>query len=798
MSVKEYPLIRFIIGFVAGIILQLFIQINFLLLSVLIVVSIALFFILKKILSNRSKPYNYISLYISFIFLGLLVAELNSNPFQSQIAHYQKEKDSKLYAEVLSVELVRDYEIEFKARIDSIIMNDSVFNKKEFVICKLRTDSVHRFNFYEKINPGNKVFLTGTFQKGRDARNPGEFNYHNYLTSNSISGIFITYPTDSVKILDSSKNYFKSILFSIRKSIDSIIKGLHKPETAALLKGLILADRSEIAYETKTEFINSGVIHVLAVSGLHVGYILLIVVFIFGRFGVFTKALLTIISLLFFMLLTGASPSVTRATIMSIVIIIAFLTNRSTNLINSISLAALLILLINPDEIFNPGFQLSFSAVLSIAIIYPIFQKYIYRLKTKYKIIEYVLLFAAVSLSAQLGTLPFTLAYFNKLSVIALFANLIVIPSIGVILAIGIITILTGYISFYVAVFFAAANDLLTSLLLDIIRFAGKLEISFLWIRNYSLYDSIVYYGFLIVILLTFYYSKKVWIGFTVTTIALASIFIYSSLDDTHLFEKNKLNILMLDVGQGDAFLIQFPNGKTALIDAGEANPFIDNGERVIIPILDYLGINKIDYGFISHLDLDHYGGFVSLLYNDRINEIYRPLPDSTAKSLRLEKYLSKKNIKTNHYEKKVIDVGNSKIYVLNDPNSPEYKKFSSNDKSGVIKIVYGENSFLFVGDCEYPAEYYLASNFSHILDSDVLKVGHHGSETGSSEAFLNLVSPKFALISAGFKNKFGHPSELVLDNLSKLNSKILRTDLSGAVLLRSDGKKIDLINWKN
>lgn len=795
---KEYPLVKLIIGFISGIILSLFLQGEFWLLISLLILLIILSVSLKVLIKNSISNYYNIPLYISYIILGLLIAELHSDEYKSELANFYKEKDSKLYAEVVSIELARDYEIEFKVKIDSIIINNSIFNQEELLICKLRTDSLHRKAFYDEINPGNKVYLTGIFQKGREDRNPGEFNYHNYLSTKNIAGIFTIYASDSVNITGKSKNHFRSSLFAVRKSIDSIIKDLHKPETAGLIKGLVLADRSEINYETKTEFINSGVIHVLAVSGLHVGYILIIVVFIFGRFGVYTRASLTIIALLFFMLLTGASPSVTRATIMSIVIIIAFLTNRSTNIINSIALAAIIILIIDPNELFNPGFQLSFSAVLSIGIIYPIIQRSVYKFRIKHKWIEYIVLFAAVSLSAQIGTLPFTLAYFSKLSIIALLTNLIVIPSIGVILAIGIITIITGYFSYFIAGIFASANDLLTYLLTSIISFAGKLEISFLWIRDYSLYDSIIYYCFLIIFIMTLYYSKKVWIKLIVFILAFTSILIYSTFDDKNLFEKNKLNILMIDVGQGDSFLIQFPNGKTALVDAGEANPFIDNGERVIIPLLDYLGIDKIDYGFISHLDLDHYGGFVSLMHHDRIKEVYRPLPDSSLKSLRLEKYFEKKKIKTNYYERKIIEVGNTNIYVLNDPHSFQYKNFSSNDKSGVLKIVYGDNSFLFVGDCEFPAEYYLATNFSRILDSDVLKVGHHGSATGSSEAFLNIVTPEYALISAGLKNKFNHPSERVLNSLAKNNSKILRTDHSGAILLQSDGKEIKEINWKN
>ncbi|MDY0082506.1 MAG: DNA internalization-related competence protein ComEC/Rec2 [Ignavibacteriaceae bacterium] len=795
---KDYPIIKFAAGFIVGIILHLFINVESWFLILLIISFILIYLLSKKYLESSFNFISLIFLYSSYIVTGLLVAQLQSNKFTSEFEKYYKEKNSRLYGEVISVELEKEYEIEFKVLIDSLYLPDSLFTCKELLICKIRTDSLDRKIFYGKINPGNKIYLTGTYQKGREDRNPGEFNYHKYLKSKNISGIFTVYDSDSIKIVNESKNYFKSFLFSIRKSIDSKIKELHNPETAGLLRGLILADRSEISFETKTEFINTGVIHVLAVSGLHVGYILIIVVFAFGRFGIYTRASLTILALLFFMMLTGASPSVTRATIMSIILIIAFVTNRSTNLLNSVSLAAIIILLFNPYELFNPGFQLSFSAVISIAVIYPVFQKSINNLIIKFNWVKKILLFTVVSLSAQIGTLPFTLAYFSKLSVIAVLTNLIVIPAIGFILGIGIITIIIGYFSVFLASYFAAANDLLTFLLTGLISFAGKLEFSFLWIRNYSLYDSLVYYGFLSIVLLALYRSHKILFKLSITLIALASILFYSSFDDSNLLTENKLNILMIDVGQGDSFLLKFPNGKTALIDAGEADPYIDNGERIIMPLLDHLGIDKIDYGFISHLDSDHYGGFISLIYYGRIKEVYRPLPDSSKKSLRLEIFLKDMNVKAYHYDKSILEIGNTKIYIMNNPYSKYYQYLSSNDKSGILKVVYGDNSFLFVGDCEYQGEYYLASDFSQVLKSDVLKVGHHGSKTGSSEAFLNLVLPKYALISAGIKNKFNHPSEKVLESLQKINSEILRTDLSGAVLMQSDGKEIKIINWRN
>ncbi len=796
---KNYPFIKitliFIIGILAVKIFQL--EINYFNLAIILSSSL-LILILSKNIKNRFKKIIQSTMLAVIIFIfGFFISDEKRIEIVSPLVEYQKEKNAQLYARVIEVELQRSFEIVFTVKTDSIILNNNTIITEDILICKFRGEDEQRKNIYNSINSGNKIYITGAYQKGRERRNPGEFDYDKYLKQNGITGLFLSYASDSISILAKEENTFKSSLFSIRKSIDRIIHDLQDQRTAGLLRGLILADRSEIDYETKNEFINSGVVHILAVSGLHVGYVLVIFIFIFGRFGIYTRALLTILGLLGFMFLTGVPPSVFRATLMAVVIIIAFLFNRSTNIINSISIAAFVILLLNPNEIYNPGFQLSFSAVLAIGILYPYFQKMIFRLHLKKKWLESVFLFIGVSLSAQIGTLPFTLAYFSKLSVIALFTNLFVIPAIGVIIAVGFITLFIGLFSYSIAIFFASANDLFSGMMIDFIKYTGSLEFSFLWIRNYSIYDSIIFYLGLALILFVIQKSNNIFLKIALPIMLIISMTMYSSFDNKELLDKNKLNVLMIDVGQGDSFLIKFPNGKTALVDAGEANPFIDNGERVIIPLLDYLGIGKIDYGFVSHLDLDHYGGFISLIYHDRINKIFRPLPDSSDKSLRFEKFLKSKKIQTGIYDKHSFEVGNTKMYFLNDPKSNYYQKFSSNDKSGVLKIVFGNTSFLFVGDCEHPAEYFLASKFQKMLDSDVLKVGHHGSSTGSSKTFLNLVTPDISLISAGIKNKFNHPSSEVISSLTELNSKVYQTDLMGAVLLQSDGLEIQIVDWK-
>lgn len=796
---KDYPFIEFSILFITGIISDRLLQFNPDIYLIIILAFTLSLILINYLTKNQTK--NVIStlmLFCIIFFTGSFVANVGKSKIDSPLTKYQKENKVKLFAEVDNIELEKSYEIVFTVRVDSLFIDNKKLIQRDKLICKFRGDSLQRHQLYEKLNPGNKIFLTGIYQKGRDQRNPGEFDYNKYLNSKGITGLFISYNTDSVNIVDQKRNVFKTFLFKTRKSIDKVIHDLHQPETAGLLRGLILADRSEIDFETKNDFINSGVIHILAVSGLHVGYLLLIFILIFGRFGIYSRSILTIIGLIIFMLITGVPPSVFRATLMAIIIILTILFNRSTNIINSVFIAAVIILVFNPSEIYNPGFQLSFAAVLSIAIIYPKIQKTIYGLHLSKKWLEYILLFLGVSLSAQIGTIPFTLAYFSKLSLIALFTNLIVIPAVGAIIGIGFITLLTGALSYSVAIYFAAANDLITKLLTDFIKYTGKLSFSFLWIRDYSLYDSIIFYAVLFLLFLILARIDRSYLKILSIIIAFIAIVFLSKLDDKKLLSDDKLNVLMIDVGQGDSFLIKFPNGKTALIDAGEANPFIDNGERIIIPLLDYLGVDKIDYGFISHLDLDHYGGFVSLLHQNKIGEIFRPKPDSSDKSIRLEKYLDKLKIKRSDYHLDSLRIGNTIIAIFNDASNKFFDNLSSNDKSGFMKVVYGKTSFLFVGDAEIPAEYYYLQKYKEELDSDVLKVGHHGSITGSTEAFLNAVSPKIALVSAGIKNKFKHPSEIVLQRLKKFNSKIYRTDLLGAVLLQSDGDTIKYIDWRN
>jgi competence protein ComEC len=277
----------------------------------------------------------------------------------------------------------------------------------------------------------------------------------------------------------------------------------------------------------------------------------------------------------------------------------------------------------------------------------------------------------------------------------------------------------------------------------------------------------------------------------------LLNIFVLSKIDDKNLLPDKFLSVFMIDVGQGDSYLIKFPDGKTALIDAGNTTISFDNGERVIIPLLNYLGIKKIDYGIVTHIDADHYGGFVALILEGMVKEIIKPEIDtSLSKDKRFEEFIRERGIPIKYFKEEKLEVGNTALYFLYDDEVKSISGESTNNRSGIFKMVYGETSFLFTGDVEKNVEKIYTNKYRHFLDSDVLKVGHHGSKTSSSIEFLHYISPELSLISAGFKNKFGHPVDVVIQRLVETGSAIYRTDLNKAVLLRSDGQEIKFISW--
>ncbi len=796
---KDYPLVKFAIFFIMGIILQKYFSFQPLSYCLIIVSAVIILIILIRVKSQHSILIS-LSTCIIIVFSGNFIAR---NYYANQTLLPQniyRMKGIHAFGTIENIELNHNKGIVFYLTSDSIKYKDNAAKLKTKFICRINVNNKNLIDsIYNLLNIGNKIKISGNFDISNGKGNPGEFDFGKYLRSNGISGTISCYNSRDISIINYNKNNFRAFVYSVRKYLDNKISGLHSAQTASLIKGLLLADRSEISQETKTEFINSGVMHVLAVSGLHVGYIIVIFYFLFGRLNIYFRSIVVISGLLVFMILTGMPSSVVRAVIMAGVIIISSLTNRFSNIFNSLALAAIIILSFVPSEIFNPGFQLSFASVFSIGAIYPFFQSNINLLKINSKVLKNILGLIAMSLSAQIGTLPFILIFFNKLSLAALFANIIVIPVIGLIVGIASFTIVLSFISPYLATFAALTNNIVCALLFRFIHETGELKYSFIWIRGFTLTDSIIFYSLIFLMFAGYKYFNKIISKIIFISLIFADILMYCPIEERLNFPKNILSVFMVDVGQGDSFLIRFPNGKTGLIDAGPAASFYDTGEKIIVPLLEYFNIPKINYAFISHFDSDHYGGIVSLIKDNKIEKVFiTEIDTSSVKEKLFIRFLDKKKVPYETYTRKILPVGNARIYFLNDSPKHIGKKVTSNNRSGFFKIVYGKIGMLFTGDIDETAENYYVSRDKNIITSDILKISHHGSGKGSSEKFLNLVRPKISLISVGIKNKFGHPSAEVINRLKNINSKIYRTDRDGGIILITNGESIYPLNWNN
>lgn len=637
------------------------------------------------------------------------------------------------------------------------------------------------------------------------ARNPGEFDLRHYLHLQGIYARAFIEDHGTIHLFGTSGNwFFREIVYPLRKSIAYNLDWYVGGDEAKFLKGLTIGDRSEIPSEVKTSFINSGVMHILAVSGLHVGLITIILVVVLAavRIPETPRIVLICLMLIVYIFLTGSSPSVVRAVIMAIVLFGAKLFDRKLDIVNSLAVAALIILFWDARQLFMPGFQLSFAAVLSIVLLYPIFYSWWKNLPEWLvgpRLTDGVVRLFCLSLAAGLGTLPFTALYFGKIPVIGFLANIVVVPMSGLVLAAAMTTTLFSFVWDTAALLYAAVAKLVTAVLLESVKFFGGFTFSYLDAR-FSLLDTIGFYAVLALILSFGRWSfKRMMIAVLVFMNMILYGWILGWVD-----RDNLLRVTFLDVGQGDAAFVEFPHGETMLIDAGPRGLHRDAGARFVVPFLKAKGVSQLDAIVLTHPHSDHLGGVPAVLRSIPVSKVIDA--GSYAKSAIYEEYLRlvdsvqapRQILLGGHQISGFADV---RIYVVH-PSGVFAEVDTSgrtnlNNQSLVLRIVYGSTSILFSGDAEEIAEETIVHRYGDFLRSDVLKVGHHGSTTSSTGDFLSAVRPGIAVISVGKNNKFRHPSPDVLARLAYNNVKTYRTDEHNAVVLVSDGKLWREEGWR-
>lgn len=632
---------------------------------------------------------------------------------------------------------------------------------------------------------GDEISCSGTLRPIRGYQNPGQIDRTMAARQQGIEGS-LSAGKKPLKILQKADDSFSFKKFSseIRQNLLTSLQKAMPPEDAGLIFAMLFGGYSGITPELLEAFTVTGIVHILSVSGSHIS---LLAGFILntGRLFRLPRRLSFIILFLviaFYALLCGFTPPVLRAAAMGLLSAGALTLGRVSEARRLLSITALIMLLIDPLLAFSISFQLSFASTAGLVYIMP-------KLKKLFRLLpRFIADNAALTLSAQLAVLPLTAWYFNSLPLSSVPANLIAVPPLEFVIILGLLGSLIGVALPFVQHLIFIAASLALGAASDITAAIAALPMASIYMPTLSPGAAFCYYSALFVILndslrckAAKYIRQFKYPAAIGLMLAMAFAVCY------RISEPEMMQVHFIDVGQGDAALIVSPSGRAAMIDTGGTlNSDFDVGRRVDLPYLRHYGITELDYLILSHKDADHAGGAASILKNMPVHHLIISGEDKNdyAEVLRLppDSPVLQNSIAAKEGMAFSLDGIDFKILYSGEG--------SGNDASNVIKLTYHDFSVLFTGDISQSGESELLKK-QHDLQSTVLKTAHHGSKTSSSDEFLRAVQPRFAVISAGLYNSFGHPHEEVLRRLEALPAEVLRTDESGAVVFITDGRKM-------
>lgn len=662
------------------------------------------------------------------------------------------------------------------------------------------------------LSPGDRVGAVSILKEPVPFRNPGVFSYD--LKKDGI--IAIGYISNMR--FSSSGSRLADRLYKKRQMLGRIIDNSLSKKSAGLHKAIVPGLKRSIAPGTREAFSAVGLAHLLSISGTHFGLLAFI---IFGSVRRLVKCLpapaltkmtlyitpsqiaviTTLPILLLYALISGASIPTVRSLIMVVIYMLALFLGRKGQWLNSLSIAAVIILLWQPDAVLELSFQLSFIAVLSIGYVLEAREKTTdEKTETTNKreliknIYEKVKTGILMTSAAVMGTAPVVALVFKQFPLIAPVTNLLVTPLVCfVILPLGFFTGFSALLLNLPSMPLNGITESVTGFTLWLVTLFSRLPYANFHIHNPSVLMTVCYYIALFLIFKRGLRSRSKWELLPLTLV----IIWYLSVP---YLNGNNFKVTFLDVGQGESAQIDLPDNKIMLIDGGTERP--DIGRMVIAPFLWSRGIKRIDYVVLTHQHADHAGGLKYILDNFDVGEVWlngRPAFEAEELFVKIKKYgIPFRIIKRGDVleaEKYTVQV----FHPYNEfhANSARGNFSDENSDSLVMRIESNGLSVLFDGDIEEEAEWDLV-HLGGRLRSDVIKVPHHGGRTSSSRDFIDVVKPDIAVISVGRNNRFGHPHHETLKRYKAAGTRIFRTDIDGAVTITPGKGSPEVTTYKD
>ncbi|MDX1671716.1 MAG: DNA internalization-related competence protein ComEC/Rec2, partial [Balneolaceae bacterium] len=640
--------------------------------------------------------------------------------------------------------------------------------------------------------PGDRLHITATVLPLEGRRNPHDFDYRQYLAS---KGILLQITVDTLHSLH--QDGYRRGWHRIRKGVLSLIDRNFDPPTRPLARALLIGHKEELDPELRIRFSRAGLAHVMAVSGLHVGFIiapfwLAIPFFWTLRYGRQAGMVLLAGLLLFYAGITGFSESVSRAAITGGFITYGRLFHKARDAKNLTAVSALIILLINPSDLFSIGFQLSFAAVYIILLVLPVLQRMLPPW-IRYRWYGKPVMIILVSLIVQVGLYPLLAHYFGEFSLIGPVANALAVPLLGLAVPLGLALLPVAWL-------FPAAGwwlNIPVRFLVDglnrFVEQVGSLEWS--WITTGPVSPMLFCIWTAAILTIAALHLPR--LRWKMVILLLGLLVIGQVKRWIHTTRGPELTVTIFDVGQGDAALIETAGGSTLLIDCGRWTPGYDSGTRVIGPHMKKEGLSHLDAVILTHPHADHIGGILSLMDRVSIDTIYNA-------GYRYDSQLYRS------YRTKADSLGipvrsvTRGMKIRLDPTvrlfiyapEPGITVDDPNRRSLVAELVYGHTEFLFTGDAYRKQEDSIVRRYGSLVDTDFLKVGHHGSRTSSSRPFLKRAGADIAVVSVAERNRYGHPHPEVLHRLRTSVAELYLTSRDRALIFRSDGRRIRNISW--